>query len=288
MLKRSATIVLLAPYLGGAAVLIALPTLVTFALAFFQYDGLSAPVWNAGRNFGLALADPRLGIAVANSLFFVAFSVPLRTLGALALALLLDRPRRGAAFYRAAIYLPTVIPDAAYALIWLWILNPLYGPLNMILGALGLPAPAWLADAGWAKPALVLMSLFQIGEGFVVMLAALHGVPRECLDAARVEGGTRWQVFRHIALPLITPWLALLTVRDTIATFQSTFTPAYLMTGGDPYYATLFLPLLAYEEAAEGLRFGLGAAMTVILVSITALAIAGLYLFFRRRGHEDA
>jgi multiple sugar transport system permease protein len=105
------------------------------------------------------------------------------------------------------------------------------------------------------------------------------------LDAATVDGGNRRQVFRYITLPLIMPWLALLTIRDTIMSFQNTFTPAYLMTGGDPYYATLFMPLLTYEEAFGGLRLGLGSALMLLTTLITALLIGVVYLLFRGRGH---
>jgi multiple sugar transport system permease protein len=113
----------------------------------------------------------------------------------------------------------------AYALIWLWIFNPLYGPLNQILRAIGIDAPAWLINPVTAKPALILMSLFQIGEGFVVLLAGLKDIPSDYYDAAAVDGGSRWQAFWHITLPLLKPWLVLLTFRDVILSFQNTFTP---------------------------------------------------------------
>ena len=169
----------------------------------------------------------------------------------------------------------------------MWILNPLYGPLNMILGALGLPAPAWLADARAARPALVLMSLFQIGEGFVLLLAALRSIPADYYAAAAVDGGGAWRVFRHLTLPLLWPWLTLLAVRDAIMTFQSTFTPAFLMTGGGPYYATLFLPLLAYSEAFDGFRFGQGSALTLLMLAATAALVAALLLLLSRWGYDD-
>ena len=138
---------------------------------------------------------------------------------ALGLALLYNRPRRGVGVYRAIAYLPSVIPDAAYALVWLWIFNPLYGPLNAILNALGLPTPAWLLEYSLAKPALALMALFPIGEGFVILLAGLKNIPHELYDAAHVDGASRWQAFRRITLPVLTPWLMLLSIRDIILTF---------------------------------------------------------------------
>lgn len=279
---------LLLPFLGGALVLVGVPALLSFALAFASYDALGAPQWVGLANFTEAFRDIRLGAAIRNSAFFIALAVPLRLLGALLLALLLNRPFRGVGAYRAAVYLPTVIPDAAYALIWLWIFNPVFGPLNLVLGALGLPAPGWLADPATAKLVFVGMSLFQIGEGFVILLAGLKSIPQEYYESALVAGGSRWQAFFYITAPLLLPWLALLTFRDVIHSFQYTFTHAFLMTGGDPYYSTLFMPLLVYEEAFDRFRFGVGSAVMLLMFLFTALLIAALYRVFRGRGYADA
>jgi multiple sugar transport system permease protein len=282
--RRAGLWAMLLPYLLGTLVLVALPALMSAGLAFTSYDALSPPVFVGFTNFRLLAADPVVTTAFANSLFFVALAVPLRILGALGLALLLRRPRRGIGGYRAAVYVPTVIPDIAYALIWLWIFNPLFGPVNLALSALGLPLPGWLADEGSAKYPFVVMSLFQIGEGFVVLLAALRGLPREYFDAAAVDGAGRWAAFRYLTLPLLMPWLVLLTFRDVVLSFQYTFTPSLVMTGGGPYYATMFLPLLIYEEAFDRFRFGPGSALMLLLFLLSAAIIGGIYLLFRRRG----
>ena len=275
---------MLLPYLLGTLLLVALPALMSAGLAFTTYDALSPPVFVGFANFRLLAADPVVTTAFANSLFFVALAVPLRMLGALGLALLLQRPRRGISGYRAAVYVPTVIPDVAYALIWLWIFNPLFGPVNLALSTLGLPLPGWLADEGSARYPFVVMSLFQIGEGFVVLLAALRGLPREYFDAGAVDGAGRWAAFRYLTLPLLLPWLVLLTFRDVILSFQYTFTPSLVMTGGGPYYSTMFLPLLIYEEAFDRFRFGPGSALMLLLFLLSAVIIGGIYLLFRRRG----
>jgi multiple sugar transport system permease protein len=132
------------------------------------------------------------------------------------------------------------------------------------------------------------MALFQIGEGFVLLLAGLHSVPPDYYRSAAVDGASRWQMFRLITLPLLSPWLALLTVRDVILSFQTTFTPAYLMTGGDPYYATLFLPLLVFKEAFDSFRFGHGAALMTLLFAVTAVLIGALLLAWRGWLDADA
>jgi multiple sugar transport system permease protein len=131
------------------------------------------------------------------------------------------------------------------------------------------------------------MSVFQVGEGFVVLLAALHSLPQAYYDAAAVDGAGPWHRFWRITLPLVVPWLVLLTLRDVIVSFQSTFTPALIMTGGDPYYATLFLPLLVYKEAFDNFRFGQGGALMLLLFLATAVLIAGLLLLFRRWVYSD-
>jgi multiple sugar transport system permease protein len=273
---------MLAPYLLGVIGLIGLPALISVGMAFVFYDALSPPQWAGLANFREILtdpADPLFKIALANSLYFVALAVPLRTLGALALALWLNRQRRGVGLYRVAVYLPTIVPDVAYALIWLWIFNPLYGPVNLTLNALHLPAPGWLADADTAKLVFVIMAFFQIGEGFVVLLAGLQNIPPEYYAAAAVDGATGWQTLRHVTLPLLAPWLLLLTVRDIILSFQTTFTANYIMTGGGPYYATLFLPMQIYSEAFDAFRFGPGAAMMLLMFALT-VALIGILLSF--------
>jgi multiple sugar transport system permease protein len=276
---------MLLPYLVGTLLLVGLPGLLSGLLAFTAYDALTPPVFVGFTNFRLLASDPVVGTAISNSLVFIVLAVPLRILGALGLALLLFRPRRGVGGYRAAVYVPTVIPDVAFALIWLWIFNPLFGPVNLALGALGLPTPGWLADVETARYPFVVMAAFQIGEGFVVLLAAMRGLSGEIFDAGAVDGAGRWSAFRYLTLPLLVPWLALLTFRDIILSFQWTFTPSYVMTGGDPYYATMFLPLVTYEEAFDRFRFGPGSALMLITFLLSLAVIGAIYLFFRRRGY---
>jgi ABC-type sugar transport system permease subunit len=182
---RTTLYLLLAPFLLGVVVLVVLPVALSIGLAFTAYDGLSAPEWRGLANFRELAVDPLFHIALRNSLVFVALTVPLRVLIALGLALLLNRSRRGVGLYRVAVYVPTIVPSVAYALIWLWIFNPRYGPLNQALESLGLPAPAWLIDSTTALPAIALTALFTMGEGFVVVLAGSGRFPRSAIRPRR-------------------------------------------------------------------------------------------------------
>ena len=277
----------LTPYLLGALILIILPAGLAFFIALTRYNATTPPVFIGWQNFHLLQRDDLFWTALANSLRFISMAVPLRLLGALGLALWYSRPRRAVGFYRAAVYLPTVIPDTAFALTWLWILNPYYGPLNVSLRSLGLPAPSWLVEPTWAPLAIVFVTLFQIGEGFFILLAALRHIPKAVYDAARVDGASRWQIFDSITLPLLSPWLVLLCVRDIALSFQNTFTPAYIMTRGGPYYSTFYMPLFIYETAFDGLRFGQAAALTLIVFVVTIVLVLALYFILEDWGFDE-
>ena len=273
---------LLAPYAIGVVVLVVIPAAITFGLSLFRYDLLTAPTLVAFENFGDLVGDPIFHRALTNSLLFVAIAVPLRLLGALGLALLLHRSFRGAGGARTAVYLPTVVPDIAYALLWLFILNPLYGPMNVTLRAIGLPDPSWFTTATGAMAAVILMSCFTIGEGFIVALATRQELPEELYEIAALEGSGPLDTFRRVTLPLMGPTLALLAFRDTAFSLQATFVPALILTNGGPDRATTFLPLLIYDNAFENLRYGYAAAMTVTMFLITALIVFVQYRIVRR------
>ena len=132
---------MLAPYLVGLTLLIVVPGVVAVSLALFEYDLIRPADFVGLHNFRELAGDQLFWTSLRNSLHYVAFAVPLRLLGALGLALLLHRRFRAVGGYRTAAYLPTVVPDVAYALVWLWIFNPLYGPMNILLGAVGAPNP---------------------------------------------------------------------------------------------------------------------------------------------------
>jgi multiple sugar transport system permease protein len=266
----------MAPYLVGSLVLVIVPALTTIAISLTQYNAIGVPKFVWALNFFSIFKTGYVLTGLKNTLIFIVLAIPLRVVGALVLALFFRDQRKGFGVYRAAVYLPTVMPEVAYAIIWLWILNPIYGPLNMVLTSLGLPAPAWLTNPMLARIAIVIMMSFQIGEGFVIMLAGLQSIPGSFYEAARVDGANAWMIFWKITFPLIMPWLLLLTMRDLIMSLQNTFTPSYVITYGGPYYATTFLPLLIYELAFDYFDFGLAAAVMVLVYVCMIFLVMGI------------
>jgi multiple sugar transport system permease protein len=278
--------IMLAPYLFGMAILIALPAIVTFALALTEYDLIRSPRFIGLENFRELWNDEIFRTSVRNSLMFILFAVPLRLLGALILALLFHKRYRGVAAYRTSGYMPTVVPDVAYALLWLWIFNPLYGPLNLALAELGGPTPSWLTDPRAAQWAVIIMSLFTIGEGFIVAMATRQGIPPELYELGDLEDASRSYMFWRLTLPLMAPTLLLLMFRDTIFSFQANFVPALIVTEGGPApYATTYLPLFIYRNGFEYLRYGYAAAATLAMFLITALIVYMQYRIVKRWRH---
>lgn len=281
--ERRGLLLMLAPYLAGITILIVVPGVITLALAFFDYDLITPARFSGLSNFKELVGDRIFRISLRNSMMYVVAAVPLRLLGALGLALLFHKRYRGVAAYRTATYLPTVVPDVAYALLWLWIFNPLYGPLNLALGAFGDFTPAWLTNPASAQSAIVIMSLFQIGEGFIVAMATRQDIPTELYELSSIEGVRPWYAFRRITLPLMAPTLLLLMFRDTIFSFQANFVPALIVTGGGPPpYATTYLPLFVYRNAFEYLRYGYASAATMAMFLITALIVYIQYRIVKR------
>lgn len=266
---------LAAPYLLGSLLLVLVPLGLAAVLAFTDYFGFQAPRFTGTDNLARLAGDDAFWDAVGISALVAAVVVPLRLFLAVGAALLLSR-RRGArtAVGRTAAYLPSVVPDAAWALLWLWILNPLYGPLPALLGALGIPDPGFLTTPWGARLGLALVMAFQVGEAFVVALAARLAIPAHLHESITIEGGSPWFAMTRVTLPLMAPIVLVLAVRDVVVVLQNAFVPALLVTNGGPANATLTAPLLIYRRAFEYGELGYASTLSVTLLVLTGLAAA--------------
>jgi multiple sugar transport system permease protein len=282
---------LLAPYAFGLTALVFLPGLVTFALALTEYDLIRSPSFVGLDNFRELWNDAIFERALRNSLHFAAFGVPFRLVIAFGLALLLHASFRGVTLFRSAAVVPTVVPEIAYGLLWLWFFNPLYGPINLFLDLGGAPErtfwgarlPQWLTNGADARAAIVVMSLFTIGELFVVLLVARQAIPRALYELGETEGASPFRTFATLTLPLLAPVLLLLFCRDTIFSLQATFVPALIVTnGGPPPYETTYVPLFVYRNAFEYLRYGYASAATVVMFVLTGLIVLLQWRIYRR------
>jgi multiple sugar transport system permease protein len=270
------------PYATGLVLLVGIPALGALALALTEFTGIGTPRYTGFDNFTRALGDDAFWRSLGNSATYVLIAVPLRLFAAIGFALLLHRPAPGIGAARTAAYVPTVLPDAAYALLWLWLLNPLFGPATLVFESVGLESPNWLTDPWSARVAIAVMGAFQIGEAFIVALAARRLIPQTLYEAAAVDGASPLFTLRRVTLPLMAPVLALLALRDVVLSFQINFVPALLVTEGGPRYATTYLPVYAYRAAFRYFRLGYASAVMITMFAITALVVYLQYRLARR------
>lgn len=279
---RRAGWVLLLPFVLGAALLVVVPAALTAGLALTDATGLSSPRFTGSDNLRRLADDPGLRRSLQASAVFLAIAVPLRLVVATGLGLLLAAPRRGGGLYRAAAYLPTAVPEVALALLLLWLLNPVFGPVNALLGAVGLPQPTWLATPTGAMAGLVALVLLPVGEAFLVVVAARRSIPTALYEAAALEGCPPAGQLRRLTLPVMAPVLVLLAARDTLVALQAAFVPGYVLTDGGPDGSTLLLPLYVFDQSFEFAALGYGAAVSLLLLVLTLVVVLVQVLLLRR------
>jgi len=269
----------ISPWLAGFLLLTAGPMIVSIYVSGTSWTMLSPPVWIGAGNYERLFTDDRLfGLSLLNTLYYVALAVPLGLIVSLLLALLLNQRVPGRGIFRTIFFLPSITNLVAISVLWVWLLNPEFGLVNHLLRMVGISGPLWFQSEQWAKPSLILMSLWGIGGTMVIFLAALQGIPPELYEAAELDGAGELQQFIHITLPMISPALLFNLIIGVIGSFQ-VFTQAYVMTGsaqpgteGGPNNATLFVILYLYKKAFQEFTMGYAAAIAWVLFFIILFA----------------
>ncbi|MER0445660.1 sugar ABC transporter permease [Streptomyces sp. Edi4] len=296
--RRSAlrTLAFLSPWLIGFGVFFAYPLISTVYFSFTHYDGFGAATFDGLKNWGYVFNDyPLFWPALRNTLWLVVVMVACRVVFGLGVGLLVTKIKTGVGVFRTLFYLPYLAPPVAATLGFVFLLNPGTGPVNSLLGDLGIPAPDWFTDPSWSKPALTLLAVWGVGDLMVIFMAALLDVPKEQYEAAELDGASAWQRFRYVTLPNISPIVMFAVVTGVIQAMQSYTQP--LVAGkvasgnlgnsgqqfepGYPDKSTLTLPQLVYNLGFQ--RFDYGSACVVALV-LFALSMAFTALLMKRRG----
>ncbi len=272
------------PAIIGLLWFTAYPLLASLYYSFTSYSMFGAIKWIGLVNFTDLLNDSNWWLSLYNTFYLLIFTVPLGILVALGLALLLNSKVRGITVYRTIFYLPSIIPIVAAAVVWQYVLNPQFGILNNLLGAVGINGPGWLNSPDWAKAALILISLWGVGNLMIIMLAGLQDVPQDLYDASRVDGAGTWTRFRNVTLPFLSPHLLFALVTGLIAAFQY-FAPAYVLTNGEgtPAGSTLISSLYLYQNAFRFFKVGYASAMAWVLFIIVVICTVLVFRFVGRR-----
>lgn len=269
------------------------PMLYSLWLSFCQYEVIAPPRFIGLRNYiYLFQHDAAFWPSVRVTLIFTVVQVPLAILAALAFALLLHQPVRARGFWRAIFFMPSILPQAAYAVIFGYIFQGDGGLLNRLLALGGIEGKAWTMSPDWALPVLIMMSLWGFGYPMVIFLAGLQNVPRELHEAAHIDGAGAWARFRHITLPLISPVLFFNLIMGAIAALK-VFDLAYAFSitqnlpPGGPARATLFYGLNLYQQAFGFFHMGLASAMAWLLFLFVMAVTAVNFGLSRRWVHYD-
>lgn len=254
------------------------PALFLLYIAFFHWNIFAnASTFVGLHNFSVLIHQPIFWRSLLNTAYYVILVVPVTTLLALALALLLRDARhlRSGGLSQALVFLPHVTPVVATSIIWVWIFDPNFGLANAVLRILHLPQVGWLASVHWALPAVMIYTVWHsVGLYTVLFLAGLSTLPKQVMEAAQLDGARGWLAFRRVVLPLISPITFFVIVLATVNTMQ-TFSQIYTLTGGPhggaggPVFSTTTDSLLIYQTAFLYDHFSLGAAMSVVLFMLT-------------------
>ena len=297
--RRRLVLLLMSPWLVGFGIFFGYPLIANVYFSFTHYDLLSSPRWIGLANYKyLFNGDANIWPSVKNTLWMLAFAVPLQVLFAFGVALMVTRARRGVGFFRTVFYLPALAPPVAATLGFVYLLNPAYGPVNTVLSKLGITGPLWFQDPSWSKPSLVLLGVWGIGNTMVIFIAALLDVPRHLYESAELDGAGPLRRLVYVTLPTISPVILFAVVIGVIEGLQY-FTQGYVAsvtaapggtgygdtTGnniGYPENSTLFYPVWLYQQGFGYFNMGYAAAMSVLLL-VVALAVTALILRNSRR-----
>jgi len=255
----------------------AYPLYASLRLSFREWNPIGVDNFVGLANYSRLLDDWVFRLAYKNALYYALLTVPTGLIWGIVIAIAVQNIRwKG--FIRALYFVPTITSGVAIAVFWGWIYNPDYGLLNGLLRMVSIQGPHWLGYTKWAMPAVSLVVVWA-GTGYwmVVFLAALLDIPKEYLDAARVDGASSWQTLWRVTLPLLTPTIFYYLTMAVI-TVWGAFDLVFVMTKGGPANATLMPALHMYNEAWTQLRMGYASAMAwvmgIIIFTLTMIHFA--------------
>ena len=287
--RRGIVAAFMSPWIVGFTVFFGYPLVTTAYLSFTHYDLLSSPHWVGFAHYRyLFTTDQTVWPAVRNTLWFIAIAVPLQVFFALGISIMLSRARRGVGVFRTIFYLPALAAPVAATLGFVYLLNPATGPVNTILGKLGIEGPLWFNAPEWSKPSLTLLAIWGVGNIMVIFLAAILDVPKHLHESAELDGAGWWSRLRWVTLPSISPVILFALVIGVIEALQY-FDQAYVASNiaagsagqaadsagrnlGAPQGSTLFYPVLLYQQGFRFFNMGYASAMAMLLF-VVALAV---------------
>lgn len=256
------------PQILGLLAFTLFPVIMSLYLTNLEWDFTSKAKYVGLDNFDTIFHESLFWKSIGNTFLIVIGVVPLTLLVSLALALLTNRKMKGLAIFKAALFLPMVTSSVAVILVWYWIYAPEIGLINYFLGLIGVKGPEWLTAPFWARVAIILMLTWQgMGYYYIIFLAGLKGIPKDYYEAADIDGANKWQQFRKITLPLLSPTTFFIVVTMLIGGFNA-FQEPFILTKGGPDFSTYNIVMYVYDLAFRYFRMGEAAVVSVVMVAI--------------------
>lgn len=261
-----------------------LPVLFGVYVAFTRWSIVGRPRWEGFNNFTRALNDQWVLVAFKNVFFYGAIIVPSVTALGLLFALFVNQRYPLSGLARTLFFAPTVVSATVIGLVWVWLLDTQFGLVNHYLSYLGIGQIPWLTSTRWSLTGVSIASIWwDLGLAFVLFLAALQDIPREIVEAARVDGAGRWQRFRHVVLPHLRPVISMVVTLQLIATLRI-FSQVYVMTNGGPASSSSSPIHYIYNLAIVRNLFGYASAVALLLFALILVITVVQRFLLRERG----
>lgn len=262
----------LLPNFIGFCIFTFIPILFSLILSFVKWDSANPMVFVGISNFKKLFTDETFKISLFNTIYYAVFTVPLTMVTSLGLAVALNQKLKGTNFFRTLFFFPHVASLVAVAVVWNMLFQPSMGPVNQVLSRLGIEnLPGWTSSIEWAMPAVIIVSVWKsMGYYMILYLSGLQGIPRELYEAAEVDGASKFQKFKSITLPMLTPTTFFISIMLTISCFK-VFDLISVMTNGGPGRATNVLVYHIYNTAFINYEFGYASAIAMVLFAIVLI-----------------
>jgi len=270
------------PWLIGFLAFTFIPMALSGYFSLTNYDLMSTPTWVGISNYQILFQDPSFIHALLHTLTMLGVLVPVNMLLSFSYGLAMDATARGQRLFRTLLYLPSLIPAVASGVLWSWLFNSDYGLINAFLGIFGIQGPLWFESIRWGMAALILIYMWGAGNASVLVFAALRGVPRELYEQAMVDGASVFWRVRYISWPMITPIIFFNIILTVIYCMQY-FTQAYVITGTFIKFLSTFIYTFGFTD----LDMGIASAASWVMLALTTLIVAFLFLTQRWWVHYD-
>lgn len=271
------------PWIFGFLVFTLYPIISSLYYSLCNYSVIKDPVFIGLENYKNLLHDQVFLKTVANTLYMICFGVPITTIIAVGVSVMLNNKALSSAYtgvIRVLFFLPTLIPTVVACLLWIWVMQPDSGIVNQLLGYIRIKGPGWLSSPNWSKPSFILMMIWTCGNAIIIYLAGLQDIPDSLYEAAELDGAGFTKKTFYVTIPLMKSTILYNVVTLIIGVLQW-FAEPYIITSGGPDNSTMFYSLYLYNNAFSYFKMGYASAQAWIMLIFALLIILLLFKGFK-------